>query len=238
MELAHANRVATMGQLTATIAHDLSQPIAAAIINAEAALRWLDGPAPNLEEVRQALACIINDGNRASNVLGRIRALIQKVPPRTDCLDINETIREVAELTHGEAVKNGVTMQTELADGLPLIHGDRVGLQQVILNLIINAVEAMSGASETSRDLLISSGKASPGHVLVAVRDSGPGLGLATFERVFDAFYTTKSSGLGLGLSICRSIVEAHRGLLWATANTPRGAIFQFTVPVASQGVS
>jgi signal transduction histidine kinase len=162
-----------------------------------------------------------------------MHALIKKKPPQRDLLDINEAIREVSELTLREAVKNDVTMQTELADGLPFIHGDRVGLQQVILNLIINAFEAMSGASKTSRDLLISSRKADSGHVIVAVRDSGPGLGLglATFERAFDAFYTTKSSGLGLGLSICRSIVEAHGGRLWVRANHPKGATFQFAVP-------
>jgi signal transduction histidine kinase len=146
-------------------------------------------------------------------------------------VDINEAIREVIELTRGEAVKNGVSVQTDLADGLPLIHGDRVQLQQVILNLIMNAVEAMGGASDGKRELLISTRKAEPGGVLVGVRDWGPGLAPATLEYIFDAFYTTKPGGLGIGLSICRSIIEAHGGRLWASANVPHGAILEFTVP-------
>jgi C4-dicarboxylate-specific signal transduction histidine kinase len=231
MELAHANRVATMGQLTASIAHEVNQPLAAAVTNAQAALRWLDGRPPDLREARQALARIVRDGNRAGEVIGRIRALIKKAPPRKDALAINEVIREVIELTHGEAVKNGISAQTQLAEGLPLIEGDRVELQQVILNLIINAVEAMSGAGEGSQELLISTGKAGSDGVFVAVRDSGSGLAPASFEHLFEAFYTTKPSGLGMGLSICRSIIEAHGGRLWATANLPQGAVFHFTVP-------
>jgi signal transduction histidine kinase len=153
-------------------------------------------------------------------------------------LNINETIREVIELTRGEAVKNGVSVQTDLAQGLPLIEGDRVQLQQVILNLIMNAFEAMSGVSEGTRELLVSTQKAEPNGVLVGVRDSGPGLVLATVERVFDAFYSTKSGGLGMGLSICRSIIEAHGGRLWASANLPRGASFQFTLPAIANTAS
>jgi PAS domain S-box-containing protein len=231
MELAHANRVATMGQLSASIAHEVNQPIAAAVTNAYAALRWLDARPPDLGEVRQAIGRIVNDGNRAGDVLGRIRDLIKKAPPQRDGLEINEAIIEVVALTRGEVVKNGVSLQTQLADGLPLIQGDRVQLQQVILNLIINAVEAISGTTEGSRELLISTGKAESDGVLVAVWDSGPGLAPASFERLFEAFYTTKPGGLGMGLSICRSIIEAHRGRLWATANVPQGAVFQFTVP-------
>jgi PAS domain S-box-containing protein len=232
MELVHANRVATMGQLTASIAHEVKQPIAATISNAQAGLRWLIREPPDLEEVRQALACIAKDGKRAGDVVGRIRDLIQKAPPRKDHFDLNGAIREVIELTRGEAVKNGVSVQTELTDNLPLIDGDRVQLQQVMLNLIINAVEAMSGLTEGPRELLISTGKAEMGGVLVTVRDSGPGLAPAgTLERLFEAFYTTKPNGLGMGLSICRSIIEAHHGRLWATANSPHGAVFQFTLP-------
>jgi PAS domain S-box-containing protein len=231
MELAHANRVATMGQLTASIAHEVKQPIAATISNAQAGLRWLIREPPDLEEVRQALACIAKDGKRAGDVVGRIRDLIQKAPPRKDHFDLNGAIREVIELTRGEAVKNGVSVQTELTDNLPLIDGDRVQLQQVMLNLIINAVEAMSGLTEGPRELLISTGKAEMGGVLVTVRDSGPGLAPAALERLFEAFYTTKPNGLGMGLSICRSIIEAHHGRLWATANSPHGAVFQFTLP-------
>jgi C4-dicarboxylate-specific signal transduction histidine kinase len=229
IERAHANRISTMGQLTASIPHEVNQPIAAMVTNAQAALQWLDHQPPNLEQVRYSLACIVKDGDRAREVIGRIRALIKKAPPRRDRLEINGTIREMIELTRGEAVNNGVLVQTELADGLPLIQGDRVHLQQVILNLIINAIEAMSGVSEGPRELMIGTSKAEPG-VLVSVRDSGPGLPPANLEHVFNAFYTTKPSGLGLGLSICRSIIEAHGGRLWASANMPRGAIFQFTV--------
>jgi PAS domain S-box-containing protein len=230
MELAHANRVATMGQLTASIAHEVKQPIAATVSNAQAALRWLGRQPPDLEEVRQALAHIVQDGKRAGDVVGRIRDLIKKAPPREDRLDINEAAREVIELTRGEAAKNGVRVRRELADGLPLIQGDRVQLQQVMLNLIINAVEALRGVSDGPRELLISTGTSDTGDVRVAVRDSGPGLTPAALERLFEPFYTTKPGGLGLGLSICRSIIEAHGGRLSASANVPRGAIFQFTL--------
>jgi PAS domain S-box-containing protein len=232
MELAHANRVTTMGQLTASIAHEVNQPIAAAVINAEAGLRWLGAQPPDLEEVRGVLGSIIENGMRAGNVIGGIRALIKKVPSRQACLDINEAIREVIALTRSEAAKTGVSVKTDLADGLPLIYGDRVQLQQVILNLIINAIEAMSGVGETPHGLLISTGQAEPGGVLVAVRDSGTGLDPASLEHLFNAFYTTKSGGMGMGLAICRSIIEAHEGQLWASANEPRGAVFQFTLPL------
>jgi PAS domain S-box-containing protein len=230
MQLAHANRVAAMGQLTASIAHEMKQPITATITNAQAALRFLGGGSPDLEEVRETLACIVKDGHRAGNVIGRIRDHIKKAPPQEDRLDINEAIREVIDLTRSEAVKNDVSVRPDLAEGLPLVRGDRVQLQQVILNLIINAFEAMS-AGEGTRELLISSRKAENEGVLVAVRDSGPGLASASLERVFESFYTTKPSGLGLGLPISRSIIEAHGGRLWASANTLRGALFQFTVP-------
>jgi PAS domain S-box-containing protein len=230
-ELAHASRVATMGQLTASIAHEVKQPITASVIAAHAALQWLDRQTPDLEEVRQALACIVDSGNRAGEVINRIRELVKKAPPRKDRLEINGAIRQVIALTRGEAIKNGVSVRMHLSEGLPLIEGDRVQLQQVILNLIINAVEAMSGASNGTRELLISTGDAEPSGVLVAVRDSGPGLAPVTLERLFDAFFTTKAGGMGMGLSICRSIIEAHGGRLWATANEPRGAVFQFTLP-------
>ncbi len=230
-QLAHANRVETMGQLTASIAHEVNQPIAATVTNAQAALRWLGAQPPDLDEVRQALGRIVRDGSRAGAVVGRIRNLIKKASRSDERLDINAAIREVIELTRSEAIKHGVRAQTELAEGLPSIQGDRVELQQVMLNLILNAVEAMSETSEGSRELLITTGKTETGDVLVAVRDSGPGLALKTLENIFDAFYTTKPNGLGLGLSICRSIVEGHDGKLWASANTPRGAVFQFTLP-------
>jgi PAS domain S-box-containing protein len=231
MELAHANRVATIGQMTGSIAHEVNQPITATVIRAQAALRWLGRQPPDLEEVRQLLAQIVKNGTRAGEVVGRIRDLIKKAPPRQDPLEINEPIREVIELTRSEARKNGVSEKVQLAEGLPLILGDRVQLQQVMLNLIINAVEAMSGVSGGVRELLISTEKAKSGDVLVIVRDSGPGLTAAMCERIFEAFYTTKTTGLGMGLSICRSIIEAHGGRLWASANEPRGALFQFTLP-------
>jgi C4-dicarboxylate-specific signal transduction histidine kinase len=233
-EVAHASRVATMGQLTASIAHEVNQPIAAMVTNAEAAQLWLDREPPRLAEVRQALTRIVKDGIRAGDVIGRIRELIKKAPPRKDLVDINEAIREVIELARGEAVKTGVTVQTHLEAGLPPVYGDRVQLQQVMLNLIVNAVEAMGSASDGPRELQIDTAEAGPGGVLVVVRDSGPGLTPGTHERLFDAFYTTKSTGLGMGLSICRSIIEAHGGRLWAEPNKPRGTVFQFLAPAQS----
>ena len=237
-ELAHASRVTTIGQLTASIAHEVNQPIASSIINANAAMRWLDGPTPDREEARQALAAVVREGNRAAQVIGRIRALIRKAPPRADQFDINGAIREVIELTRGEAIKNGVSTQMQLAEDLPLIEADRVQLQQAILNLIINAIQAMSETSDGHRELLVSTGKAASGGLLVTVRDSGPGPAPGTLDHIFEAFHTTKPGGLGLGLSICRSIIEAHGGRMWASANEPRGTIFQFTVPAHSDHAS
>ncbi len=231
-ELARINRVTTMGELSASIAHEVMQPISAAVINANAALRWLRTQPPDLEEIRQALDRVVKEGDRATDVIGRIRALIKKAPPRKDGLEINEPILEVIALTRGEAVKNGVSVQTQLAEGLPLIQGDRVQVQQVILNLIINAVQAMSGVSGGSRELLISTGKDASGGVLVAVQDSGPGLDPESSDRLFDAFYTTKPGGMGMGLSICRSVVEAHGGRIWASRNAGPGATVQFALPV------
>jgi signal transduction histidine kinase len=231
VKLSHANRVTTMGQLAASIAHEVKQPIAAKLTNAQAGLRWLDRRPPDLEEVRQVLARIVKDGDRAAEIIDDVRALIKKAPPRNDPLEINGTVREVIGLTWGEAVKNDVSVRTELADGLPSVQGDRVQLQQVILNLIINAFEAMSSIDEGPRELLISTGKVEQDGVFVSVRDTGPGLAPATAERLFESFHTTKPGGLGLGLSICRSIVEGHGGRLWAGVNEPRGAVFQFTVP-------
>jgi PAS domain S-box-containing protein len=232
MQLAHVNRVTTMGQLAASIAHEVNQPLAAAVTNAHAALRWLGAQPPDLEESRQALGHIIKDGHRASEVIDRIRALIKKAPARNDRLDINEIVLEVIALTSSEVLSNGVSLQTQLASGLPLVHGDRIQLQQVILNLVVNAIEATSSTSEGVRELLIGTGKDASDAVLVAVRDSGPGLDPEGLGRLFDAFYTTKPGGMGMGLSICRSIIEAHGGRIRASANVPQGAVFQFTLPV------
>jgi PAS domain S-box-containing protein len=233
-ELAHFNRVSTMGQLTASIAHEVNQPIAAAVTSADAGLRWLAAKPPDLEEVRDAFDRVILAGNRAGEVIGRIRALIRKVPERKAPLDINETIIETIAMTRGEMERHRILLQTELGNDLPRIRGDRVQLQQVILNLIMNAIEAMSEISEGSRELLIGTSMDAPGDapggLTVAVRDSGPGLNPESLAHLFDPFYTTKPAGMGMGLSICRSITEAHGGRLWAIPNTPRGAIFQFTV--------
>jgi signal transduction histidine kinase len=231
-ELAHVNRVTAMGQLAASISHEVMQPITAGINNAGAALNWLDSRPPKLEEARQALGEAVKEGNRAIDVIGRIRALIKKAPPRNDTCDINEAIREVVGLTRGEMVKNNISGQTQLAEDLPRIQGDKVQLQQVILNVIINAVDAMSGTIEGSRELFISTAK-DVGGVVVTVRDSGPGLSPESVDRLFDAFYTTKADGMGMGLSICRSIVEAHGGRIWASRDLGRGATFQFTLPLA-----
>jgi PAS domain S-box-containing protein len=238
MELAHANRVATMAQLTGSIAHEVNQPIAATVASAQAALRWLARQSPDLDKVRQLLAQIVKNSTRASEVIHRIRDLIQKAPPRQDLLQINEPIREVIELTRTEAMKNRVTITTELVDGLPLVRGDRVQLQQVMLNLIVNAIDALNGVGEDARDLLIRTETAEAGGVLVTVQDSGPGLGTAASERVFEAFYTTKATGMGMGLAISRSIIEVHGGRMWASANEPRGAVFQFTLPTPSGSAS
>jgi signal transduction histidine kinase len=199
-------------------------------------MRWR-GP-PDLEEVRQALGHIVKDANRAGDVIGRIRELIKKAPPRKDQVDMNEAIREVIELTRGEAAKNGASVRAALGEGLPPIEGDRVQLQQVILNLIVNAIQAIGAVAEGPRELFITTARAQPNGVLVAVKDSGPGVAPASLERLFDPFYTTKPGGLGMGLSICRSIIEAHGGRLWVTANQPRGAIFYFTVSAQSDSAS
>jgi PAS domain S-box-containing protein len=230
LELAHANRVATMGQLTSSIAHEVNQPITAAVTYALAARRWLSAEPPNFHEVDDALSLIVKEGNRAGEVVGRIRALIKKAPARKDAVAINDAILEVIALTRTEAANNSVSVRTQLAEGLPRIQGDRVQLQQVLLNLIINAIEAMRDVGEEDRELFISTRSELDG-VSVEVRDSGPGFAPAALERVFEAFYTTKPGGLGLGLSICRSIIEAHNGRLWARPNVPRGAILGFIAP-------
>jgi PAS domain S-box-containing protein len=231
-ELARVNRVTTMGQLAASIAHEVNQPIAAAVTNADAGLRWLAARPPNIEEVRNAFDLIIKAGKQAGEVTGRISALIKKVPPRKATLDINETILDTIALTRGEMQRHGISLQTELMKDLPEIRGDRVQLQQVILNLIMNAIEAMSEVSEGSRELRIDSSMSAPDSVIVAVRDSGPGVKAEIVDHLFDPFYTTKQTGLGMGLSICRSIAERHGGRLWASANALRGTVFQFVLPL------
>ncbi|QEX19501.1 signal transduction histidine kinase [Hypericibacter terrae] len=231
MQLAHANRVATMGQLTASIAHEINQPIGAAVTNAQAALRWLGREPPDLWQVQQALERIAKNGKQAGDVIHGLRALFKNAPPAPEGLDINAVVDEIVLLTHSEAVKNGVSVRTQFAESLPTIQGTPVQLQQVILNLIINAIEAMSDVDDGVRDLQISTERDASDGVLVTVQDSGPGLAPDALARVFEAFYTSKPTGLGLGLSICRSIIEAHGGRLWASTTATRGAMFQFTLP-------
>jgi signal transduction histidine kinase len=229
-ELAHANRVATMGQLTASITHEVNQPITAAVTYASAARRFLSADPPNFREVDDALSLIVKEGNRAGEVVERVRALIKKVPARKDAVAIDDAILEVIALTRAEAANSSVSVRTQFAEGLRRVQGDRVQLQQVMLNLIVNAIQAMSGIGERARELLISI-DAVEGGVRVGVRDSGPGLNPESLSRLFEPFYTTKPEGMGMGLSICRSIIEAHGGRLWATGCEPRGALFQFTIP-------
>jgi signal transduction histidine kinase len=231
MALAHANRVATMGQLTASIAHETKQPITAARTYAAAALRFLDKSPPDVSEVREALTCIVNETDRARDVVDRIGSLIKKAPPRKEVVDLNAAILEVTALTRSEAVRTGVTVGTQLAGALPRIQCDRVQLQQVTLNLIVNAIQSMSGVEDGNRELQISTVSIEPERVCVAVRDTGHGLRPESLPRLFEPFYTTKPDGMGMGLSICRSIIEAHGGRLWATRCEPRGALFQFTIP-------
>ena len=224
-----------MGELTASLAHEITQPIATARNNARAALNFLDKQPPDLGEVREALDCVVGDADRAGDIIDRIRDHIKKAPPRKDRFDLNKAINEVIVLARSAITKNGVSVRTRLTEGLSPVQGDRVQLQQVVLNLILNAVEAMSSVEAGPRELLISTEQSQTGGVLVAVRDSGPGIDPEHLDRVFEAFYTTKSSGVGMGLSICRSIIDAHGGRLWADANEPRGAVFQFTLPSAEK---
>jgi len=250
-ELAHVSRVTTLGELTASIGHEINQPLAAVVNNANACLRWLSRDSPDIAEATEAIHRIVRDGKRASDVISRMRALFKKAPTAKERFDINEAIEEVVFLTRGEAQRNRVSMHVQLARDLPVIFGDRIQLQQVVLNLLINAIEAMSGMGAGPRELWMISqrstkvssepedeaGEHSPPteadwtHVLIAVRDSGPGLAPKSLDHLFDAFYTTKPKGLGMGLAISRSIIEAHGGRLQAAPNVGPGATFWFTLP-------
>jgi C4-dicarboxylate-specific signal transduction histidine kinase len=234
-ELAHVTRVMTVGELTASIAHELNQPLAAIVTNSNACLRWLGGAQPNLDEARKAVDRIIKDSYRASDVISRVRALVKKTPARNDLVDLNEVIVEVLALAQNQARRAGVVLKTELATDLPRVRGDRVQLQQVILNLVINGLEAIANNKNGERELSISSGIDDSKDMTIAVRDTGEGLDPANLDRVFDAFFTTKADGMGMGLAISRTIIESHGGRLWATPNSPRGAIFQFTLPADSE---
>jgi len=234
-DLAHMNRLTMMGELTASLAHEITQPIAAARNNARAAMHFLDRNPPDLGEIREALASIVDDADRAGDIIDRIRDHIKKAPPRKSRFDLNKAIDEVIALARNAIATNGVLVRTRLTEALFPVEGDRIQLQQVVLNLILNAVEAMSTVATGARKLLISTEKTPTGGVLVSVRDSGPGIDPDHLDRVFQAFYTTKSSGVGMGLSICRSIIDAHGGRLWADMNASRGAVFRFSLPGADK---
>ena len=229
-ELAHIARVSTMGEMAASIAHEVDQPLSGVVINANACLRFLTGAAPNLDEVRDGLQAIARDGRRASDVIGRIRALARRTATEKEPLDINEVIREVVALAEGEARRTRARLRTELAADLPQVLGDRVQLQQVVLNLLLNGLDAMHAVAGRPRELVISTQREASDRVRVAVQDSGSGIDPQLANRIFEAFYTTKRDGMGMGLSISRSIVEQHGGRLWAVPNDGPGTTFHFTV--------
>jgi len=227
-----------MGQLTASISHEVAQPIAASITNANAALRWLGADPPDLEEAGAALNRILRNGQRAKEVVGRIRAMVRREPPQKSQFDLNEMVREVIVLTQAELHRNGISLRAQLSESLPRVVADRIQLQQVLLNLILNAVESMAGIRDQERDLLIITEPDDARCMRVVVSDSGPGLTPDSIPPLFEAFYTTKPGGMGMGLSICRSIVEAHGGRIWAEPNEPHGAVFAFTVPGEQTAIS
>jgi signal transduction histidine kinase len=232
-DLAHVSRVTTMGELTASLAHEVNQPIAAALTNANTCMLWLAGDSPNIEEARAAAMRIVQDGTRASDIISRIRLLFTKGTPERVCVDVNELIREMTVLLRGEAVRYGVSVRTELAADLPPVMGDRVQLQQVAMNLIVNGIDAMKEI-DGARELTITSQRSENERVLVSVSDSGVGLPPQQANQIFTAFFTTKAHGTGMGLSISRSIVESHGGRLWAENNPTRGASFYLTLPTTT----
>jgi PAS domain S-box-containing protein len=231
-ELAHAARVATLGELSASIAHEVSQPLGALVTNAEACLRWLDHRTPELDEARRSVETIIKDGHRASEVIRRVRALAKKADPQMAPLDINDVVNEVIALVQREVFSHKVSLRTELAPALPAVLADRVQLQQVLINLVINGVEAMHPVTDRPRQLVIRSRQDEADQVMVTVTDCGVGISAENADQLFNPFFTTKSGGLGMGLSICHSIIEAHGGRLWAEPNLPQGATFHFTLPL------
>ena len=231
-QLAHMARVTTMGELAASIAHEVNQPLTAVVANGNACLRWLAGEEPNLDEAREAVVRIVSEGKRAAEVIQRIRSLLKKSAPEKSRLDMNEVIREVLVLTNHQILKKRVSVRTEMTVGLPAISGDRVQLQQVFLNLVMNALEATAAAVENSREIVVTSEEIEPNEVMVAIRDSGVGIDPDKVDKLFQPFFTTKPDGMGMGLSISRSIIEAHGGRLWADRNNGPGSTFKFSVPV------
>jgi PAS domain S-box-containing protein len=237
-DLAHVTRVTTLGELTATIAHEVNQPLGALVTNAEACLLWLGHETPNLDEARRNVEMIIMDGRRAGDVIRRVRALSKKTDPQMIPLDINDVVSEVVALVQREVLRQRVTLRRELAPALPAILADRVQLQQVLINLVINGIEAMQAVTDRPRELVIRSHQDDAGQILVSVKDCGVGISAENADRLFNAFFTTKSGGMGMGLSICRSIIEAHAGQLSASGNAGPGATFQFALPVWEQAAS
>jgi len=230
-QLAHVVRVTTLGELAASIAHEVNQPLAAAVINGNACLEWLAANPPNFEEARRAAALLVEDTHRASHILAQVRALTKGSTSEKGPVEINKTILATVALIDGEIQRSEVSVQTQLSNHLPIVDGDRVQLQQVILNLILNAIEAMNLVATGPRVLVIGSATSDSKGVLISVQDTGAGFAGKNLDRIFNAFYTTKPNGMGMGLAISRSIVENHCGRIWATPNSPRGAVFQFTLP-------
>ena len=237
-ELTRMTRMSAMGALAASISHEVNQPLAAVVTNADACMMWLSSDPPNLEEARAAVDCIAQQGTRASDVVRHIRAMFTKAAPERTTFHVNDLIREVVTLIEGAALRNQVTLQTELAADLPATTGDRVQLQQVIVNLILNGIEAMSEVADRPRRLVIRSEFQNSGELLVSVEDSGIGIDPRNEKRIFDAFFTTKAQGMGMGLSISHSIIEAHGGRLWASRNADYGATVQFTLPFGGEAES
>jgi C4-dicarboxylate-specific signal transduction histidine kinase len=236
--LAHVTRMTTLGELTASIAHEVNQPLAGVVANAGACLRWLDRGTPDLAGVRRSVEWIIDDGNRASEVIRRVRALAKKTDIEKVPLDVNDVVRETIALVQRELMSHQVSLRTELASALPMILGDRVQLQQVIINLLLNGIEAMQPITDRPRELVIRSRQDETQQVLVSVTDCGMGIAAEDSDRLFSAFFTTKSGGMGMGLSICRSIMEAHGGRLSARGNEGPGATFQFVLPAHREDAS
>jgi C4-dicarboxylate-specific signal transduction histidine kinase len=237
-ELAHAARVTVLGELTASIAHEVNQPLAGVVISSKACLNWLDSLPPNIEEARRSVDRIIKATNRAGEVIQRIRAFSRKTVVRKTPVDVNDVIEDVVPLVRHEVLAHGVSLRLELAAALPPVLGERVQLQQVIVNLLLNGIQAMRSVTHRTRELLIRSREHGPDQVLVTVEDSGTGIEPQNVDRLFDAFFTTKPDGMGIGLSICRSIIEQHGGRIWAVRNAGAGSTFQFTLPACRETTS
>jgi C4-dicarboxylate-specific signal transduction histidine kinase len=237
-ELAHVTRLTTLGELTASIAHEVNQPLAAIVTNGEACLRWLAYRPPELEEVRGAVESMISDGVRASDVVWGLRGLLKKSTPQRSLFNLNDVIEQLVLLVERELLNNRVSLRIELAPALPAVLGDRVQLQQVIMNLAINGIQSMASVTDRPRELLIRSCQGDDGQVLIEVRDDGVGIDPKNMHQLFNAFFTTKPNGMGMGLSICRSIIEAHGGRIWASSNAGPGATFAFTLPPAREKTS